>query len=441
MRFALVILAAFLSMAAPSRARTWHVPTNAPTIHAGIDSAAAGDTVAVECGVYYEHLISMKSGVTLRSVSGDPACVTIDAQGADRGIRCSRVTGVVIEGITVTHGGTYDGMDVAVSNVTIARCIFENSRYGIGIGNGVESASSARSTALADGPHGLRANPDPLSVDATDCVFRGNGASTTPGAGVFILWGGTHTFTRCLFQGNRNVGWLGGGIYVDGAIATFDDCQFVGNACSSFGGGAAGWGSALHFRNCVFSENTATAGGGLGEVSTGLDQLDNCVFAHNHASGFTLDAGGGAIWSYHSAAQIRNCTLVANTAQGRGAALLCSGASAPTVDRSIMAFNEGGAVVWVYLNDRLPTLSCCDLFGNENGDWVHQIADQAGLRGNFSADPLFCDAAGGTWTVRSDSPCAPPGVTGCGLVGALDVGCATVSIQPSTWARIKGVYR
>ena len=43
--------------------------------------------------------------------------------------------------------------------------------------------------------------------------------------------------------------------------------------------------------------------------------------------------------------------------------------------------------------------------------------------------------------IQSDSPCAPANSTGCGLVGALPVGCGPVALDPVSWGRIKGQYR
>ena len=68
--FSIVVLVYLI--AAPSlAARTWHIllggTGDAPTIQAGIDSALAGDSVELACGMYYEHDILMKSGVTLIS--------------------------------------------------------------------------------------------------------------------------------------------------------------------------------------------------------------------------------------------------------------------------------------------------------------------------------------------------------------------------------------
>ena len=61
-------------------AATIHVPGDQPTIQAGIDVAAAGDTILVACGTYTWYgeatgdslgLIRMKPGVCLRSETGE----------------------------------------------------------------------------------------------------------------------------------------------------------------------------------------------------------------------------------------------------------------------------------------------------------------------------------------------------------------------------------
>jgi hypothetical protein len=81
--------------------------------------------------------------------------------------------------------------------------------------------------------------------------------------------------------------------------------------------------------------------------------------------------------------------------------------------------------------------SCNDYWNNAAGNTDGFEMDAT----SFQADPLFCDAGTGDFTIRSNSPCAPPGVTGCGLVGALPVGCGPVSIEAASWAVIKGKYR
>jgi hypothetical protein len=49
-----VLLACFAgAFAGPGAATTIRVPTDAPTIQAGIDDATPGDTVLVACGFYF----------------------------------------------------------------------------------------------------------------------------------------------------------------------------------------------------------------------------------------------------------------------------------------------------------------------------------------------------------------------------------------------------
>ncbi|MFN8177514.1 MAG: right-handed parallel beta-helix repeat-containing protein [bacterium] len=414
----------FLTLPVAAGARTWVVRADgtgdAPTIKAAVESTSVGDTVGVECGVYREHDIRMKSGLTLRGLSNDSSCVVIDAEHANRGIYCNLVTGSAIERITIAHAGPYDGLFAWQSTLSIASCVFEDNRSGL---------------------YAARA---PTSAVVTNCVFRHN-VNTTYGAGVSMPGQGTLTFSQCVFVGNRTSG-RGGAVYAEAVDVTFDDCLFYGNVASEGGGVCSVGGGAKLFRRCTFLDNAAGRGGGLVSRYPLRDELDTCVFAHNHATGFGLGDGGGAVysvWTFAASLPIRNCTLVGNSAQDRGAALYCTGAGAvATLDHTIVAFNEGGEAVYTYLDSPPPTLSCCDLFGNAYGDWTRGIADQATLRGNFSADPLFCDAAGGVWTLHSTSPCAPPGITGCGVVGALEVGCGgAVSVEPFTWARIKGAYR
>ena len=71
-----------LISAAVAQATTWHIlpdgTGDAPTIAAGLDSASAGDTVEVACGTCFENELGLKSGVTLRSATGQPDCATID---------------------------------------------------------------------------------------------------------------------------------------------------------------------------------------------------------------------------------------------------------------------------------------------------------------------------------------------------------------------------
>lgn len=68
-------------------------------------------------------------------------------------------------------------------------------------------------------------------------------------------------------------------------------------------------------------------------------------------------------------------------------------------------------------------LSCTDIHGNADGDWVGGIAGQLGQDGNICCDPLYCDPQEHDFTLHADSPCAPAHSGGCGQIGACPVGC------------------
>ena len=113
------------------------------------------------------------------------------------------------------------------------------------------------------------------------------------------------------------------------------------------------------------------------------------------------------------------CTFFANTS---GFADGSAGLRHIGVDRVIIASSTRGSAISLYgRNDRI-TLSCCDLWGNANGDWTTRIADQYGIRGNISLDPGFCAGDTLRMVLGGDSPCLPPNTT-CDQIGAWGQGC------------------
>ena len=45
------------------------------------------------------------------------------------------------------------------------------------------------------------------------------------------------------------------------------------------------------------------------------------------------------------------------------------------------------------------------------------------------------------FTVRDDSPCLNPPTPSCAPIGALGAGCGGVSVEPTSFGRIKAMYR
>lgn len=191
-------------------------------------------------------------------------------------------------------------------------------------------------------------------------------------------------------------------------------------------------------RHCILRDNVAEQAAGIfGQWSSLV--IENCLIVRNAT---TLTGGGGLICGLDSDATISRTTIANNRiAPGAsGAGVHCTARSRVTMKNCIVAGNLEGEAVTCDATSSV-FLQCSDVGGNPSGDWVGCLAGQEGVHGNFSGDPLFCDPATNDFTLREDSPCAPPGITGCGLVGARPVGCETVGIDAATWGELKAMYR
>jgi hypothetical protein len=91
-----------------------------------------------------------------------------------------------------------------------------------------------------------------------------------------------------------------------------------------------------------------------------------------------------------------------------------------------------------------PTLECNDVFGSSE-NLYSGIPDPTGTNGNISADPEYCGIDdSGNYYLQSDSPCAPgnhPNGYECGLIGSLPVNCGKVGVERKSWGTIKSLYR
>jgi hypothetical protein len=187
------------------------------------------------------------------------------------------------------------------------------------------------------------------------------------------------------------------------------------------------------------SSQRVLAGGGIFCTGAWL-VIRDCVFTQNGAR------MGGAVFGESSYLVLSGCTMVANWADWYGT--IASYASDTVVENTLVAFGLGipavGCVSPTMASGRQEIqLSCCDIYGNDGGDWIDCISDQLGHEGNFAADPLFCDRAHEDFTVTSASPCVPgqhPDGSDCGWIGALTVGCEPTAIKPVSLGQLKRLF-
>jgi parallel beta-helix repeat protein len=473
-------------LALPSHALTWHVPTpECPSIQAGIDAASAGDTVLVACGTYYEHDITMKSGICLTSGTGFAACATIDAQDMGRVIYCGSVDSTTrIVGFTITGGqvgfSSGGGMYCSASSPTLVNLVFSDNEafhYEYGSKGGGMSCDAGSSptligvvfsynlSQLGGGMYCLDSSPH-----LTDVTFQGN---RTDGPSPY-LWGagggmycdgGSPSLTRVSFVGNSASGFgmaEGGGMYCVGCSAMLTNVQFSNNSSFYRGGGlqyTGGTGESLTLTGVTFSGNSAYAGGAVFSQGQGSSTITDAIFSSNSAE------VGGAIFFDCSSPTLRFCTFSDNQAgqyagavfcnsysspalsgctfYGNSGGMWCMGSSSPTLENTIVAFSVTSEAICC-LDDGSCSLTCCDVYGNAGGDWVGCIAGQYGTNGNICADPLFClwRKPDEPYSLRRDSPCAAANNAACGRIGAWGVGCGgPVSVERTSWGAIKAMFR
>lgn len=79
---------------------------------------------------------------------------------------------------------------------------------------------------------------------------------------------------------------------------------------------------------------------------------------------------------------------------------------------------------------------CNDSWGNEE-NWGGGVDPST----NFSLEPRYCAPEVDNFRVASNSPLLP-GSNSCNwLIGAFGEGCGTVSVEPSSWGKVKSLYR
>jgi len=370
-------------LTAPAPARTWLVPAEAPTVAAGLDSSAAGDTVLVSCGVYTEAGLVLPDGVTLRGQTGAPGCVTLDGQATARILRAqSTGPGTRVEGITFRNGrapatgsSNFERSGGALAcdsaQVDVTDCIFAGNTGRFGAAVGMRSAAptftrcdfdsnaASDSTRAAGGAiYGERSGPV-----LTECGFTANTAFSVnlpgDGGGVF-LDRGEAVLTDCVFEGNES--GAGGGAFYS---FNFDEsslarCTFRDNV--STGGGAAYVETANpEFLDCLFVSNEASNGGAVFCGQFGGAAFTDCVFDSNAAVPFS----GGACDVWQSSPTFLRCAFRFNTAVVRGGAVSVNFTSGPTFTDCLFRENsaqDGGAIRTSATAAVIVT--GCNLYGN-----------------------------------------------------------------------------
>jgi len=254
---------------------------------------------------------------------------------------------------------------------------------------------------------------------------------------------------------------LGGGVIISHSTLRFSGCAIVGNYAQVGGGMSLRNDADVLFEDCVFRENTAVSSGGGLRISQSAPVLRRCQFIDNvvemifsGSSGILIEdclfqgneAGiwGGALVLMspnEGDLVVRGCTLVDNSAVYSGSAVFSGNECPFSLENCIVVGNRESEALYILDAPAYVALTCCNVFGNGDGDYGGTLVDQTGLNGNISLTPIFCDPAAGDFSLSADSPCLPDH-NECGvLMGAFGMGCDISDVPtPSAPTRVLAVY-
>ncbi len=419
----LVFLGCASGFAAPGQAAihvvAWDGSGDFATIQEAIDAADPGDIIELLDGTFTgdgnRDLDFGGKDLTVRSQNGNPAACIIDPDGSQeephRGFyfHSGETSASLIEGITITGGHWH------------------------------------HPTTGGRGGGAIRCEGSALTVRT--CIISActatSGASPM-GGGISIHFESHLILEGCTLENNvceqisGNTG-SGGAIGCQVSILEATDCLFRGNSAGAGGGGA--WLASYEpssFTNCVFEGNTGQDGGAIraGAYLT----ISHCLFTDNSATGTGPWESGGAILLMEGI--IDHCTFARNSSVNPGAHLfvVSEGGADVTLSNSIAAFSLAGGGIAALATQDIPTVLCCDVYGNTGGNYDGVIIpDQTGINGNISEDPIFCDMPADDFTIEAHSPGLPANNDCQVRMGAFDLGCNT-PVEASSWSRVKALY-
>jgi len=327
-----------------------HVPGDYPTLQAGIDVAADGDTVLVVNGTWTgegnKNLDFKGKAITVKSENGAKNCV-IDCESDGRGFyfHSGETETSVVDGFTIQNGST-------------------GNTYPDNRGGGIRCG-----------------NASPTIINN---IIKNNSAPGYKGYG-----GGISCFESSPMISNNTIRNNSAG-YNAGGIVCWDN-------------------SSPTIENNTIMDNSADYGGGISCYLNSSPLLINNVIAGNSVRWF-----GGAIHCENdSNLIITNNTITGNYAQVSGGAIQCRNGVAPVIVNTILWGNIPQEIYFREpqpgLDPCAVTISYSNVQGGKNGIVTNDNGIVYWLEGNIDADPLFVDPSSDDYHLQSGSPCIDAG--------------------------------
>jgi hypothetical protein len=367
-----------LCSATAAQAAVIRVPADQSTIQLAINASVNGDTVQVAPGTYVENLNFLGKAIRVTSEQG-PQVTIID--GNQNGSVVVFVSGEgpqsLLSGFTIRNGnaafgGAYRGGGIRVQNSspTIAGNVITSNSAGDG-GGGISSSFGSP-------------------------VIQGN-----------------------MIMNNRQIpGWSGGtgggGVSIVGASsAQLLNNAIYGNSWATANGGGVSLfaaGTPTIKNNIITNNSAGSQGGGIS-----MSNQSDAAIIQNVIAGNSAGSGGGIYWLVPSGA--RGPLVVNNTITGnhgpQGSAVFADGFDGQVllINNILVAAAAQSAVTCGNFDASVPAFQFNDVVALSGSAYAGTCANQTGLNGNISADPIFRDAAAGDYHLLNGSPAIDAGTS------------------------------
>jgi parallel beta-helix repeat protein len=356
MRYSLLILPVLLLTVFNQTVQgiTIHVPSDQPTIQAGIDTCVDGDTVLVADGNYTgdgnRDIDFTGKAIVVKSENG-PEMTIINCGGsiieAHRGFHfhSGEDSNSVVQGFTIQNGyAYYDGGGIycsssspTIMNNTITGN-FAGDPMGLGFGGGISCQGSSSPIITGNTITGNTSYDQGGGIlvysgsfpTITDNTITGNSADYD-GGGISCWTNTSPTITNNTISENSTVFGYGGGIFCHGSSATVEGNIITGNDANYGGGG-------INFRS-----------------NSPLIIIGNTITGNSTGNPGSLGYGGG-IYCDASAPTIEGNIIRLNWAYSDGGGIFIRGNSSPVIEGNMIsenwADNDGGGI-YCYENSSL----------------------------------------------------------------------------------------
>jgi len=405
------------------------VPADQPTIQAGLNVAAEGDTVLVQPGIYYENLVWPATGSLKLYGTSTEECI-IDGGNTDCVIYMLGISGeTFISDFTIQNGNATGndqpadggGIFCSTSTLYLSNLIITNNT-AIESGGGIYSNTAelnldnitiinncSNIDAWRDGGGG--AHFFDSNVNLNNIHFENNTAVSS-GGGLFSfsselnILNSEFTDNHSYYDPGFSNQFGGGGMFCYSGSSYVEDVTFSDNSASSNGGGFGLNLSDAEMINVYVTNNSAQENGGGIYLQQSSPEFTNFLITNN----LSENSGGGLFISATMGDYplLTNVTISDNSSlMGGGIGTMLGG---PRITNSIVWNNGPEEIYGIDHVNGLPaiTITNSDIEGGEAGI-NFENGTISWLEGNLESEPQFINSGDHPYSLSNDSPCIDAG--------------------------------